>query len=315
MLLDAEPSLLAQGTTPELGPAVARGAAGSLVLAYSVPTGVTSRVKARVLDSSCSPRSAHGPSVDDASCDGIDNDCSGVADEYYVPVPTACGVGACASTGTKRCVGGKEIDSCVAGTPAASDAICNGIDEDCSGAADEDYVPVATICSQGACVSTGTTDCFNGTVTDSCVVDRADSDNDNVINCEDRSLLQAGELPDGCPGSNGTGGMASTTSASANAGADHSIDGGGLLCSAGSQRTSGTLSWATLMLALIALRRGRRDVRSRAGRVVTRSGAALGDARKLWLRLDQALLVVWSRRCVARVPDVAASKRCSLHGI
>lgn len=268
VLLDAEPSLLAQGTTPELSPAVARGAADSLILAYSVPIGVTSRVKARVLDSNCLLKSAHGASVDDASCDGIDNDCSGVADQDYVPVATACGVGACASTGTTSCVGGKAVDSCVAGAPAASDAICNGIDEDCSGVADEDYVPVATTCSQGACVQTGTTACVDGTVADSCVVDRVDSDDDNVANCEDLCPLQAGELPDGCPESDGTGGMASTTSASANAGADHSIRGGGLQCSAGgSHRTSGALSWATLVLALLAHRRGRRDVRSRAGRV------------------------------------------------
>jgi len=58
------------------------------------------------------------------SCDGLDNDCDGTADEFA----TACGVGACAAAGV--CAGGS--DSCVPGSPTAE--ICDGLDNDCNGA-------------------------------------------------------------------------------------------------------------------------------------------------------------------------------------
>jgi len=57
----------------------------------------------------------------------------------------------------------------VAGEPAATDATCNGIDDDCNGTADEDYGPVATECGTGACESSGSTTCVSGQVQDSCV--------------------------------------------------------------------------------------------------------------------------------------------------
>ena len=45
---------------------------------------------------------------------------------------------------------------------------CNGIDDDCNGTNDEDYISVATSCGIGACASTGATSCVNGGVQDSC---------------------------------------------------------------------------------------------------------------------------------------------------
>ena len=99
---------------------------------------------------------------DDATCDGIDDDCSGAVDEDYVALSTACGVGACAATGSTSCVSGSVVDSCVPGAPAADDSLCNGIDDDCSGAVDEDYVPLPTACGVGACAATGNTSCAWG---------------------------------------------------------------------------------------------------------------------------------------------------------
>jgi len=128
-------------------------------------TGMTSCIAAVVGDS-CAPGT---PAPDDASCNGIDDDCDGSTDEEYVPVATTCGIGACASTGTKTCSTGAEIDSCTPGAPASSDTSCNGIDENCNGAADEGYAPVATTCGIGACVAAGATACVAGGVVDGCV--------------------------------------------------------------------------------------------------------------------------------------------------
>ena len=110
-----------------------------------------------------------GSGGSDTTCDGIDDNCNGQIDEGYVPVPTSCGVGACASTGMSSCVGGAIQGNCVPGTPAASDTTCNGIDENCNRTADEGYVPVPTSCGVGACASTGMSSCVAGAVRDGCV--------------------------------------------------------------------------------------------------------------------------------------------------
>ncbi|MBZ5640484.1 MAG: hypothetical protein LAO51_17225, partial [Acidobacteriia bacterium] len=109
------------------------------------------------------------PAASDTTCNGIDDNCNGQLDEGYVPAPTSCGVGACASTGTTSCVSGAIHDSCVPGAPAPTDATCNGIDDNCNGQVDEGYVPVATSCGVGACASTGVTSCVGGAVHDGCV--------------------------------------------------------------------------------------------------------------------------------------------------
>ncbi len=93
-------------------------------------TGSTSCVAGGVVDS-CTP----GTPSSDANCDGIDNDCSGTADEDYVSQPTSCGVGACAATGSTSCVAGGEVDSCTPGSSTAE--VCNGIDDDCNGEIDD----------------------------------------------------------------------------------------------------------------------------------------------------------------------------------
>jgi hypothetical protein len=109
----------------------------------------------------CQPGAA---AATDATCDGIDDDCSGKADEDYVPV-TSCGLGACARSALPSfCVSGHETP-CQPGIAAASDATCDGVDNDCEGTTDEDYVPVTT-CLQGACGFGGSASvCAGGHVT------------------------------------------------------------------------------------------------------------------------------------------------------
>ena len=54
---------------------------------------------------------------------------------------------------------GAEVDSCSAGTAGGDDATCNGIDDDCDGLYDEDYISVVTSCGVGDCAATGVTSC------------------------------------------------------------------------------------------------------------------------------------------------------------
>ena len=128
------------------------------------------------------------PAADDATCDGVDDNCNGAADENFASTGTSCGVGACAATGTTSCVAGAVQDSCTAGTPAADDATCDGIDDNCNGAPDENFASNGTSCGVGACAATGTTSCVAGAVQDSCtpgapsaeICDGLDNDCDGV---------------------------------------------------------------------------------------------------------------------------------------
>ena len=83
------------------------------------------------------------PGITDDSCDTVDNNCSGTADDEFGSQPTSCGVGECGSTGTATCDTGDGVitDTCTPGTPQTEgpfgDATCTGgLDEDCDGTFD-----------------------------------------------------------------------------------------------------------------------------------------------------------------------------------
>jgi hypothetical protein len=141
-------------------------------------------------DDDCNDNNALiNPDASDVVCNGVDNDCDGTADDGYVSTPTSCGVGACASTGSTSCVAGVVHNSCTAGTPAANDATCNNVDDDCNGVKDEDYVSTPTSCGVGACAAAGSTSCVAGVVQNSCVAgtpgtetcDEDDNDCDGLV--------------------------------------------------------------------------------------------------------------------------------------
>jgi Notch-like protein len=145
-------------------------------------TGQTRCVDARV-ESACVPGAA---APIDETCDGVDDDCDGVDDDDARPAPTACGVGACAASGIESCVEGSLLDTCTPHAPGrADDPTCNGVDDDCDGATDEDFVGVEVTCGAGACAAVGQTHCVAGRVVESCHPAAAPSPVDTTCDARD----------------------------------------------------------------------------------------------------------------------------------
>ena len=95
----------------------------------------------------CDPTAGGTP---DTQCDGLDNDCDGASDDEYVATPTSCGVGQCsANAGLLECQAGAPVDTCDPFAGATPDTQCDGLDNDCDGAADDEYVATPTSCGVG----------------------------------------------------------------------------------------------------------------------------------------------------------------------
>ena len=106
--------------------------------------------------------------LEDSTCDGVDDDCDGLPDDEVSPGVAQCGVGACASAGRVTCIDGALREDCTPGTPSADDAACDGVDEDCDGRADEDFVSAPEGCGVGACAAEGRTRCLEGRLESTC---------------------------------------------------------------------------------------------------------------------------------------------------
>ena len=126
---------------------------------------------------------------DDETCDGKDDDCNGVVDDVSwagaaceSPLPGVC------RPGTRACLGG---DSVCFATVSASAELCDGLDNDCDDAIDEDFElssddqhcgACGNACSAGAsCLESACAevDCANG----------SDDDEDGLIDCDDPECL------------------------------------------------------------------------------------------------------------------------------
>jgi Notch 1 len=97
-------------------------------------------------------------------CDGVDNDCNGVADDNPIDAGAACASttpprGACAANGTLSCAAGRLV--CSGATEAAAET-CNNADDDCDGSVDDG---VTQVCYTGAAGTSGIGVCHPGFAT------------------------------------------------------------------------------------------------------------------------------------------------------
>ncbi len=116
-------------------------------------------------DTGCTWGSCAAPAE---SCNGVDDDCDGSADEDFSCVvgSTVSCTTSCGTTGTRTCDGTCNFGSCV--PPAEA---CNGVDDDCDGMIDE-----TVECALGetqscttSCGTTGTQDCSASCTWEACL--------------------------------------------------------------------------------------------------------------------------------------------------
>jgi len=97
-------------------------------------------------------------------CDGLDNDCGGTVDDGFdVGAPCTAGVGECAVQGVKACLADGSRTACDAVPIRPSPETCDGLDNDCDGQTDEDFM-LGALCSagKGECEAFGIVVCAQG---------------------------------------------------------------------------------------------------------------------------------------------------------
>ncbi len=156
-------------------------------LGVCASTGQTSCASG-VAGDSCVPGTPS--SATDTLCNGLDDDCDGPTDEEYAAQPVSCGLGVCARTITTSCSGGVENATCTPYAPnGPTDALCNGLDDDCDGPIDEDFEPQLTQCGVGQCGRLGSIVCVNAQLQEQCtpgtpvpeLCNGADDDCDGIV--------------------------------------------------------------------------------------------------------------------------------------
>jgi hypothetical protein len=84
------------------------------------------------------------------NCDGRDNDCDGETDEEWPELNTPCSNNGCPE-GLWVCAPNEADVVCNGPHPAEDDSVCDGLDEDCDGEADEDAVDRPCPLQAGVC--------------------------------------------------------------------------------------------------------------------------------------------------------------------
>ncbi len=133
-------------------------------------------VNGAVVDS-CTPL----PGTADTTCDGVDDDCDGEIDEHWTGQTITCS-GGCLSSAVERCVNGTVVNDCEAGID--NDVTCDGFDDDCDGATDED----AECCSNEECADGDlctTNACVNGLCVADAINDGTTCDDGNACTADD----------------------------------------------------------------------------------------------------------------------------------
>ena len=127
------------GTGACLGMQVCSGAVGLACIAAGAATAET----CNGVDDDCDGATDEAFKAVAETCDGLDDDCDGATDEGLgvgLPCAVTNGFGTC--VGTLACNLASAQASCVAQTPQAD--LCNGADDDCNGATDQDALDPAT---------------------------------------------------------------------------------------------------------------------------------------------------------------------------
>jgi hypothetical protein len=118
-------------------------------------------------------------------CDEVDNNCNNQVDEGFA-IGGACsaGRGACESTSKWVCSADGFGAVCPAVPHQPTPEVCDGRDNDCDGALDEDYRPRSVECGFGVCKSTGASACVAGQEQNVCTPKPRLSDSD--LTCDGR---------------------------------------------------------------------------------------------------------------------------------
>ena len=179
-------------------------------------------------------------------------------------------MGFCRANGVEVCEAGALKQICVPGDPI--DEVCDGLDNDCDGTADEDLTDEPTVCGVGQCRRDGTWSCMAGVFMNTCepgeptieTCDGIDEDCDGVAD-EDLDCTPTSTTSEDGDGSGGESASATDTDdagGTPNQQKDTedmmaSSDSGG--CSIQSNRTS-TSVWFIWGLLLLGRRRQKRGL-------------------------------------------------------